>query len=69
MVLPSLLLLASFVAVGFAAPSSGWGGVDDTMDAFNDLITAIQKFDTDIKNYPGSMDVSFIIISSVFLFW
>jgi hypothetical protein len=68
MVLPSLVLLASFATVGFAAPSP-MDGVDSVIAAIDKITECAKTVGTDLTNFPASMSVSFYFsYFSVFLF-
>ena len=62
MVLPSLVLLASLVTVGFAAPSAVNDGVDGVITAFDKIVTCANTVGDDLNGYPGTASVRFIFL-------
>ena len=66
MVLPSIVLLASLVTVGFAAPKMAVNDVEDVITAIGYIAYTSDMLTTDIKNYPYSTDVSFFILFYLF---
>jgi len=67
MVLPSLVLLASLVTVGFAAPSAVNDGVDGVITAFDKIVTCANTVGDDLNGYPGTASVRFYFILFYFL--
>jgi len=58
MVLPSLLLLASLVTAGFAAPRAMLT-INQVVGDFNNLNAFARNVGVDFNNYPGSAQVGF----------